>query len=96
MAETTEKTPPEHEMKNRRRLVGFFLFPIALFPLLALISYRWQAIAELNLPPEASSNLIGVVSFSAFCSSWGGRSDRGAGSSRFCCSFSLRHACCSC
>ena len=48
-------------MKNRRRLVGFFLFPIALFPLLALISYRWQAIAELNLPPEASSNLIGVV-----------------------------------
>ena len=61
MAETTEKTPPEHEMKNRRRLVGFFLFPIALFPLLALISYRWQAIAELNLPPEASSNLIGVV-----------------------------------
>ena len=48
-------------MKNRRRLMGFFLFPIALFPLLALISYRWQAIAELNLPPEASSNLIGVV-----------------------------------
>ena len=48
-------------MKNRRRLMGFFLFPIALFPLLALISYRWQAIGELNMPPEASSNLIGVV-----------------------------------
>ena len=41
--------------------MGFFLFPIALFPLLALISYRWQAIEKLNLPPEASSNLIGVV-----------------------------------
>ena len=41
--------------------MGFFLFPIALFPLLALISYRWQAIEKLNVPPEASSNLIGVV-----------------------------------
>ena len=61
MAETAEKTPAEHEMKNRRRLMGFFLFPIALFPLLALISYRWQAIGELHMPPEASSNLIGVM-----------------------------------
>ena len=62
MAETVNKTTqPENESKNRRRLLGFFLFPIALFPLLALISYRWQAIAELNLPPEESSNLIGVV-----------------------------------
>ena len=63
MAETTaNKTAhSEHEAKNRRRLVGFFLFPIALFPLLALISYRWQAMEELNIPPETSSNLIGVV-----------------------------------
>ena len=62
MAETTNKPlPPEHEPKTRRRLLGFFLFPIALFPLLALISYRWQAIEKLNLPPEDSSNLIGVV-----------------------------------
>ena len=63
MAETTaNKTAhAEHEAKNRRRLVGFFLFPIALFPLLALISYRWQAMEELNIPPETSSNLIGVV-----------------------------------
>ena len=62
MAEPTNRPiPPENESKNRRRLIGFFLFPIALFPLLALISYRWQAIEKLNLPPEASSNLIGVV-----------------------------------
>ena len=54
-------TVPENEAKNRRRLLGFFLFPIALFPLLALVSYRWQAMAALNIPPEASSNLIGVV-----------------------------------
>ena len=62
MAETNNRPlPPENESKNRRRLLGFFLFPIALFPLLALISYRWQAIEKLHLPPEASTNLIGVV-----------------------------------
>ena len=62
MAEANNSlTPHENESKNRRRLLGFFLFPIALFPLLALISYRWQAIAALNLPPETSSNLIGIV-----------------------------------
>ena len=54
-------TVPESEAKNRRKLLGFFLFPIALFPLLALVSYRWQAMPALNIPPEASSNLIGVV-----------------------------------
>ena len=49
------------EEKNRRRLIGFFLLPIALFPLMALISYRWQAMPALQIPPEASTNLIGVV-----------------------------------
>jgi hypothetical protein len=43
------------------KLVGFFLFPVALFPLLALISYRWQAIESLQVPPEDSANLIGVA-----------------------------------
>lgn len=62
MAETINKAiPHENEPKHHRRLIGFFLFPIALFPLMALISYRWQAIESLNLPPEISSNLIGVV-----------------------------------
>lgn len=51
----------ENEARTRRWLIGFFLFPIALFPLLALMSYRWQAIGALNVPPETSTNLIGVV-----------------------------------
>ena len=42
----------ENENSTRRKLMGFFLFPIALFPFLALISYRWQAIDTLNIPPE--------------------------------------------
>ena len=62
MAETPDKTlDPANEPKHRRRLLGFFLFPVALFPLLALISYRWQSVATLHLPPEGSANLIGVV-----------------------------------
>lgn len=62
-AENSRKTAKlhENEAKTRRWLVGFLLFPIALFPFLALMSYRWQAIAALNVPPETSTNLIGVV-----------------------------------
>ena len=57
MAETPDKTlPPANEPKHRRRLLGFFLFPIALFPLLALLSYRWQAVATLHLPPARSAS----------------------------------------
>ena len=55
------QSTPESENSTRRKLIGFFLFPIALFPFLALISYRWQAIGTLNIPPEKSSNLIGVI-----------------------------------
>ena len=55
------KEPQTNEARTRRWLLGFFLFPIALFPFLALMSYRWQAIPSLNVPPETSTNLIGVV-----------------------------------
>ena len=46
----------------RRRLIGFFMFPIALFPFLALWSYDWHRISDLCTPPNAlASNLIGVA-----------------------------------
>ncbi|MBO5940156.1 MAG: DNA translocase FtsK 4TM domain-containing protein, partial [Kiritimatiellae bacterium] len=64
MAETNNRPASsimENENTIRRKLIGFFLFPIALFPFLALISYKWQAIEALNIPPEQSSNLIGVI-----------------------------------
>ena len=57
----TKEQPAGNEVRTRRWLLGFFLFPIALFPLLSLMSYRWQAIPALNIPPETSTNLIGVV-----------------------------------
>ena len=46
----------------RRRLIGFFMFPIALFPLLALVSYNWRCIPELCVPPVTpTTNLIGIA-----------------------------------
>ena len=51
-----------NEANLRRRLIGFFMFPIALFPLLALFSYKWREIPELCIPPaEPTSNLIGTA-----------------------------------
>lgn len=39
-----------------------FLFPIATFPLLALLSYDWRGIAELCIPPmRPSANLMGIA-----------------------------------
>ena len=56
---------PDNESGNesslRRRLIGFFMFPIALFPLLALVSYNWRCVADLRTPPLPTENLIGVL-----------------------------------
>ena len=37
------------------------LFPLSLFPLMALLTYDWRAIAALNSPPALSSNWIGSL-----------------------------------
>ena len=51
-----------NESTIRRRLIGFFMFPIALFPFLALISYNWRDISTLQIPPEEpTSNLFGAA-----------------------------------
>ena len=51
-----------------RRLAGLLLFPVALFPLLSLLTYNWRDISWLNSPPlEPPANLIGTVgAWSAF------------------------------
>jgi len=52
----------EIERRIHRRIVGFLLFPIALFPLLSLITYNWRDISWLNAPPLVpQANLIGIV-----------------------------------
>ena len=52
----------ELERRTQRRVAGFLLFPVALFPLLSLITYNWRDIAWLNAPPlTPPANLIGLV-----------------------------------
>ena len=53
---------PVPEIDVRRRILGFFLFPVAFFPLLALLSYDWREIPVLCIPPlRPTSNLIGIA-----------------------------------
>lgn len=52
----------EAERRVYRRVAGILLFPIALFPLLSLLTYNWRDISWLNAPPlMPPANLIGVV-----------------------------------
>lgn len=52
----------EHERQALRRLIGVILFPIALFPLLAMVTYNWRDISWLNSPPlSPPANLVGTV-----------------------------------
>ncbi len=52
----------EAERRVYRRVFGVLLFPVALFPLLSLVTYDWRDISWLNVPPLAPpANLIGVA-----------------------------------
>ena len=65
MAEfSTDNVQDRVELERRvlRRLVGLLLFPIALFPLLSLVTYDWRDISWLHSPPLVpTANLIGIV-----------------------------------
>ena len=60
MTETHSSSNPA-EASPRHRVFAWLLFPLALFPLAALISYDWHSIASLNTPPAASTNWIGAL-----------------------------------
>ena len=47
--------------KSERHALGWLLFPISLFPLVALLTYDWHAIESLQTPPRPSSNWIGAL-----------------------------------
>ena len=47
--------------KAANRFVGWLLFPLSLFPLVALLTYDWRAIPCLNTPAAHSSNWIGAL-----------------------------------
>jgi len=57
-----QSTSTTQESSIHRRLIGFFMFPIAFFPFIALFTYNWHDISSLCIPPnEPTSNLIGAV-----------------------------------
>ena len=60
---STIPSPEEQRIEHlRRKVVGFFLLPIAIFPLLALLTYDWHAVEALQIPAiTPTTNLIGVV-----------------------------------
>lgn len=61
-SETHSETPDISEGLTRRRIIGILLFPIALFPLLALLSYDWHCVPELLTPAVTpTANLIGPL-----------------------------------
>ena len=47
--------------QEKRHALAWLLFPLALFPLVALLTYDWRAIAALNTPPERTANWIGAL-----------------------------------
>ena len=47
--------------ETRRSVVAWLLFPLALFPLGALLSYDWRSRPELCAPPAPSHNWIGAL-----------------------------------
>ena len=57
----TEQSSNPADAISRRSLLSWLLFPLALFPLVALLTYDWRSIPALNTPPEASSNWIGAL-----------------------------------
>ena len=57
MEQQTDRTEPEVS----RSVIAWLLFPLALFPLVALLTYDWRAIEALNSPPIPSRNWIGAL-----------------------------------
>ena len=47
--------------RTERHALGWLLFPISLFPLVALLTYDWRSIEALQTPPNPSSNWIGAL-----------------------------------
>ena len=62
MTQSQPTDSTDTESSTRFRVIGFFMFPLALFPLLALCTYNWRDIPELCIPVETpTSNLVGAA-----------------------------------
>ena len=57
----TDNSSNSADENKARHVFGWFLFPIALFPLVALLTYDWRAVAALQTPPQPTTNWIGAL-----------------------------------
>ena len=60
MTEASSKTTADSNNEEKHAL-GWLLPLFAFFPFIALVTYDWHAIAELNVPPAPSANWIGAL-----------------------------------
>ncbi len=58
MTETSSRTDNGREGHG---IFGWLLFPISLFPLVALLTYDWHAVSALKIPADPSTNWIGPL-----------------------------------
>ena len=57
----TETSSSSTDVRTRRGLVAVSALLLALFPLIALLTYDWHAVAALNTPPSPTANWIGPL-----------------------------------
>jgi len=49
------------DISREKHIFGWLLFPISLFPLVALLTYDWRSVAALQVPPMPSTNWVGAL-----------------------------------
>jgi DNA segregation ATPase FtsK/SpoIIIE, S-DNA-T family len=57
----TESSSHTVDGSREKHFIGWLLFPISLFPLVALVTYDWRAVEALCVPAHPSSNWIGAL-----------------------------------
>ena len=61
MTASSSRAIDQDTKRAANSLAGWLLFPFALFPLAALLTYDPRAIEALQMPPLKSSNWIGAL-----------------------------------
>ena len=57
----TEASSSSSEAKGGRSIFGWLLFPIALFPLVALLTYDWRSVPSLKIPADPSTPVVCII-----------------------------------
>jgi S-DNA-T family DNA segregation ATPase FtsK/SpoIIIE len=57
----TDTYSSNNDARGGHSVFGWLLFPISLFPLVALLTYDWRAVSALQVPPLPSTNWIGPL-----------------------------------